>query len=259
MNMAKYHIKKDGTPGICHAEKGKCPLGGASGTENHFNTQAEAQAAADKMHAQVFNTVDTQQHGPSLAAKGEMVSSYGDRVKAWEDARYNHSAPAASTDPKDHPIDMGWDGYEQKVESEEDIDYRDDLSEPITLSNGDTYTAAQYSFSVGTGHPTVTLLKDKENLSAGYLELYPTKPFGRRDRDEIVFDRTKLGNDADKIINALDNSNSGVDNTNPDYPSIVDENITNDMFSFANLPDEAIDDFENEYDFTKGTFSPDKK
>lgn len=47
--MAKYHIKKDGTPGICKAKQ-NCPLGG---TENHIeaNSLEEAQAFADKHNA----------------------------------------------------------------------------------------------------------------------------------------------------------------------------------------------------------------
>lgn len=52
--MPRYHIKKDGTPGVCHAEKDKCPLGGVSGEENHFDTRAEAQAAIDKQHMNSF-------------------------------------------------------------------------------------------------------------------------------------------------------------------------------------------------------------
>lgn len=40
-----YHIKKDGTPGICRAKPGNCPLGG---DENHFPTKEEAQDYADK-------------------------------------------------------------------------------------------------------------------------------------------------------------------------------------------------------------------
>ena len=41
--MTKYHIKKDGTPGVCHANKGNCPLGGES---NHYSTEAEAATVA---------------------------------------------------------------------------------------------------------------------------------------------------------------------------------------------------------------------
>lgn len=43
--MAKYHIKKDGTPGVCRAQDGKCPLGS---NDEHFSTKEEAQNYADK-------------------------------------------------------------------------------------------------------------------------------------------------------------------------------------------------------------------
>lgn len=43
--MAKYHIKKDGMPGVCRAQDDKCPLGG---NDEHFPTKEEAQNYADK-------------------------------------------------------------------------------------------------------------------------------------------------------------------------------------------------------------------
>ena len=43
--MAKYHVKKDGTPGVCHAQEGNCPLGDSS---QHFSSKEEAQEYADK-------------------------------------------------------------------------------------------------------------------------------------------------------------------------------------------------------------------
>src|SRR5574344_1753208 len=39
--MAKYHIRKDGTPGICHEQEGNCPLGGS---ENHVEAETLEQA-----------------------------------------------------------------------------------------------------------------------------------------------------------------------------------------------------------------------
>lgn len=42
--MAKYHIRKDGTPGICRA-KGSCPLGG---TSEHFDSREEAQVESER-------------------------------------------------------------------------------------------------------------------------------------------------------------------------------------------------------------------
>lgn len=49
--MTKYHIKKDGTPGICHAKEGNCPLGGPN---NHFDSLSAAQNEADKRNQSDF-------------------------------------------------------------------------------------------------------------------------------------------------------------------------------------------------------------
>ena len=47
--MAKYHVKKDGTPCICRAQEGNCPLGDSN---RHFSTEFEAQEYADKLNEQ---------------------------------------------------------------------------------------------------------------------------------------------------------------------------------------------------------------
>ena len=44
-----YHIKKDGTPGICRAKNGNCPYGDLS---EHFPSTEEAQIYADKLNEQ---------------------------------------------------------------------------------------------------------------------------------------------------------------------------------------------------------------
>ena len=52
--MSKFHINKHGVPAPCKAKEGNCPLGGDTGEKNHFDTQEEAQAAADKMNEGEF-------------------------------------------------------------------------------------------------------------------------------------------------------------------------------------------------------------
>lgn len=52
--MAKYHVKKDGTPGVCRAEEGNCPLGDSS---QHFSSKEEAQDYADKVNENNANNV----------------------------------------------------------------------------------------------------------------------------------------------------------------------------------------------------------
>ena len=52
--MSKYHVKKDGTPGVCHAQEGNCPLGDSS---QHFSSKEEAQDYADKVNENNSNNV----------------------------------------------------------------------------------------------------------------------------------------------------------------------------------------------------------
>lgn len=40
--MARYHVKADGSMGVCHAKDGNCPFGNEEGTR-HFTNKAEAQ------------------------------------------------------------------------------------------------------------------------------------------------------------------------------------------------------------------------
>ena len=52
--MAKYHVKKDGTPGVCRAQEGNCPLGDSS---QHFSSKEEAQDYVDKVNENNANNV----------------------------------------------------------------------------------------------------------------------------------------------------------------------------------------------------------
>lgn len=51
----RYHINpKLGIPSVCRAEKGKCPYGGASGNENHFDTFSEAQKRSQEIFEETY-------------------------------------------------------------------------------------------------------------------------------------------------------------------------------------------------------------
>ena len=52
--MSKFHINKHGVPSPCKATKGNCPLGG---DEQHFNSQADAQAYADKVNEKEYGLI----------------------------------------------------------------------------------------------------------------------------------------------------------------------------------------------------------
>lgn len=51
MFTLRYHIKKDGTPGICQAKEGECPLGDSS---THFESSYEANMASQKLMESQF-------------------------------------------------------------------------------------------------------------------------------------------------------------------------------------------------------------
>lgn len=50
--MVKYHIRADGTPGICRARDGNCPLGNNTA---HYNNLSEANEASQKLLASQHN------------------------------------------------------------------------------------------------------------------------------------------------------------------------------------------------------------
>lgn len=60
----KFHINKHGVPAPCKATKGNCPLGGASGNENHFDNAQDAQEFA--------NQDNERQHGLLPSMKTEV-------------------------------------------------------------------------------------------------------------------------------------------------------------------------------------------
>lgn len=52
--MTKYHIKKDGTPGVCRATK-NCPIGGVS---SHFDTMEAAEQESQRRLAETYSHID---------------------------------------------------------------------------------------------------------------------------------------------------------------------------------------------------------
>lgn len=49
--MARYHVKADGSVGVCKAQEGNCPFGGDEGTK-HFTNAADAIAYSEKVVAE---------------------------------------------------------------------------------------------------------------------------------------------------------------------------------------------------------------
>ena len=78
--MTKFHINKHGVPAPCRAKKGNCPLGGDSGTENHFDNVEDAQRHADEMFKEKYGLTGVQGWGNedlSEKSRVEINAIYG--------------------------------------------------------------------------------------------------------------------------------------------------------------------------------------
>lgn len=79
--MAKFHINKHGVPAPCKATKGNCPYGGESGTENHYDTQEEAQVAADKANEEKHGILP---NVPQPKTTENMRDNFRESMQAFE-------------------------------------------------------------------------------------------------------------------------------------------------------------------------------
>lgn len=81
--MTKYHIRKDGTPGICRATSGDCPLGGSA---SHFDSVDEAQEVAQARLEQEYGVISkSEAHIAQFNSLKEELSNFRGTV-ADEDA-----------------------------------------------------------------------------------------------------------------------------------------------------------------------------
>lgn len=71
--MTKYHVKLDGTPGICRAKSGNCPLGGDN---EHYLTEAAAQRAAQQEMEKEFGVGFEEPYGITPIVNGGKPSQY---------------------------------------------------------------------------------------------------------------------------------------------------------------------------------------
>ena len=69
--MARYHVNPHtGDYGVCHADKGKCPFGGVSGTENYYSNDKNYNWYA------VIDTEDDELYYPIDVNADELESIY---------------------------------------------------------------------------------------------------------------------------------------------------------------------------------------
>ena len=80
--MVKFHINANGDAKPCHA-KLRCRFGGASGSENHFNSLAAAEEASQKKLEKAYGKVTdaVRKSDLSPAAKTALARLYNDGVR----------------------------------------------------------------------------------------------------------------------------------------------------------------------------------
>ena len=135
--MAKYHISKNGKPSICRATQ-KCPLGGESGSENHFNSESEAQAFVDKQNEGSFGMIpeiksnDDQKEYESFLKTDFVpaVQPIVDTMKqpAFSEMAYDHGIQFTESDFKEMVKDPN--GYHRNFENELMYDYSENGDDP---------------------------------------------------------------------------------------------------------------------------------
>lgn len=111
--MSRYHVKADGSMGVCKAQEGHCPFGGDSGTK-HFTNESEARSYAESV---IKNTTDggmkmtkTKDEEPITTPTDDddeprmTTNSNGLKVTTWPTERGVHSATY-----------LGWKGYDEII------------------------------------------------------------------------------------------------------------------------------------------------
>lgn len=86
--MTKYHVNAKGVPAICSARNGRCPYGGDTGSENHFESKEEAQKFADKMNESQFGVIPEVKDNIDDTMK-KIQSFVNDKMMGFGDETYS--------------------------------------------------------------------------------------------------------------------------------------------------------------------------
>lgn len=127
--MSKFHINKNGVPAPCKAQNGKCPLGGETGSENHYDSQEEAQKAADEINERQHGLLPGRVSGDTtgeLTKQEEFMRALRDPKiqyklieKKTEESRKIYETAEKIFNLADNPEDKRLAGYEMmKAERE---------------------------------------------------------------------------------------------------------------------------------------------
>lgn len=191
--MARYHISSSGTPAVCHAEKGNCPLGGADGMQNHFDTKEAAQAAADRQALSGF--------------EGDRLSQ--DKHEDMSNEYLNVYKNAKLSSPFDTPYDAFFDEKEFRTLTDDDIREltgreptdRDRVlshghlgQHPVELTGELTTEQQEFVNSVFRGH------KHTQYNPDGYKEFEDRAIRLQTDQPSVLFDKNM--NDDSVVLDA---------------------------------------------------------
>lgn len=115
--MSKTHIGPNG-PGPCGAGQGRCPYGGASGLENHFDTMQDAEAAyAVQMAAEGYGATRSEATAaPGLAVARDYSEIYASEdVCDYDDGRPSYFSPRRTGSIVDHNNPVSGDKAREEV------------------------------------------------------------------------------------------------------------------------------------------------
>lgn len=160
--MSKFHVNKKGVPAPCKAQKGNCPLGGE---ESHFDTQEEAQAAADKANEQEHGIIaginESHDENSTLKTADGIELREGDNVFRYADDDDEDAIFGSESEARDY-IDYIYYGTDvdreltqkglEKVEITKEMIDRYQKEEAIKVKNRThgTYQGNEYRTSAET-------------------------------------------------------------------------------------------------------------
>lgn len=85
--MSKFHINKHGVAVPCKAKVGNCPLGGQTGSANHFDTLEEAEVAANSQNENEYGILPQINNDPN----GELLKEYN-KIKGMIEGKRSSKA-----------------------------------------------------------------------------------------------------------------------------------------------------------------------
>lgn len=266
--MAKYHISKDGTPGVCHAQNGNCPLGGA---DQHYPTMEAAQAAADEKAMSGF-VADKPKFGVT-------ATSVGPQTDAEAIERLGYAAHEGFEEKLDKQLNeigeqvSGVNGYEETAHAllrDKGVDLNNlpqevqdevaaepnkyvDVKQEISAENYQAFAKSQYENAPGnTVEEKYKAARDSMNNGKAYDDSGRLVSVGDYEYDTQQLDPevtsselTESGQDIVKYAKAREAN----PNTKDEAISNIKESIRHDTASLTF--DNTLDENQAEYGFSQ--------